>query len=215
MPSDLNTQLGQQLHNIMSLRLVLLKKNRNFEEENLVDSILTLFESYLKAGRSRPDITLMLARDFAFHALQHQQQMQQQQQMGQPSFQRQMSIPTMQGLSISAPMQQEPCQLDHMHHGEYKQQKSHSISLDSRIGSELAFQVGSCSPPTSLLRRHSGTVSITRGQSSTSISSSYERQYSNPDFSTSPHTTSAPLSRLESKIHGLPLDEDVREGLPE
>ena len=38
----------------MSLRLVLLRTNRTPGDEQLVESILTLFESYVKAGRSNP-----------------------------------------------------------------------------------------------------------------------------------------------------------------
>eukprot|EP00579_Thalassiosira_antarctica_P021181 CAMPEP_0201959344 /NCGR_PEP_ID=MMETSP0904-20121228/6338_1 /ASSEMBLY_ACC=CAM_ASM_000553 /TAXON_ID=420261 /ORGANISM="Thalassiosira antarctica, Strain CCMP982" /LENGTH=88 /DNA_ID=CAMNT_0048505001 /DNA_START=24 /DNA_END=287 /DNA_ORIENTATION=+ len=88
----------------MSLRLVLLRTNRTPDDELLVESIITLFESYVQAGRSRPDITLMLARDFAFHSIQ-------QQQLpltlnNQASFQRQMFIPSMQHLSIGASIQQ-------------------------------------------------------------------------------------------------------------
>ena len=74
MPSDHTTQLGQQVHSIMSLRLILLRTNRTPDEEHLVDSLLVLFESYLSAGRTSIDTTLMLARDFAFHSS-HVQQM--------------------------------------------------------------------------------------------------------------------------------------------
>jgi hypothetical protein len=67
MPSDSNSPLGQQLNDLMSLRLVLLRPNRNPEEQQLVDTILVLFESYLAAGRSRQDIALLVCRDFMFH----------------------------------------------------------------------------------------------------------------------------------------------------
>ncbi|KAL3791761.1 hypothetical protein HJC23_007528 [Cyclotella cryptica] len=70
MPSNDTSPLSSQLHNIMSLRLVLLRTNRTREENHLVDSMLILFESYLSANRSATDTTLMLARDFAFHNLQ-------------------------------------------------------------------------------------------------------------------------------------------------
>mmetsp|Transcript_23287 Transcript_23287/g.44133 ORF Transcript_23287/g.44133 Transcript_23287/m.44133 type:complete len:989 (+) Transcript_23287:292-3258(+) len=131
MPSDQTTPLGQQLHNIMSLRLVLLRTNRAPQDEQLVESIVTLFQSYVQAGRSRPDITLMLARDFAFHSKMQQQQQQQYQlaphnNMAQHqglNFGRQMSIPPMQHLSLGAmasqphQRQEVSCQLDHTHHG--------------------------------------------------------------------------------------------------
>ena len=75
-PLDINSALGQQIHGIMSLRLVLLRSSRTPDEEALVNTILVLYESYLQAGRPSQDIACMLARDFCFH-LQHgvQQQM--------------------------------------------------------------------------------------------------------------------------------------------
>ncbi len=75
-PLDMNSALGQQIHGIMSLRLILLRPNRTPEEEALVTTILVLYQSYLQAGRPGQDIACMLARDFCFH-LQHgfQQQM--------------------------------------------------------------------------------------------------------------------------------------------
>ena len=72
MPSDPSSSLGKQLNSIMSLRLLLLRTNRIPEEEQLVDTILVLFESYLAAGRTRQDIALLVTRDFSFH-MQHQQ----------------------------------------------------------------------------------------------------------------------------------------------
>lgn len=75
-PLDMDSALGQQIHGIMSLRLILLRPSRTPEEEALVTTILVLYESYLQAGRPSQDIACMLARDFCFH-LQHgvQQQM--------------------------------------------------------------------------------------------------------------------------------------------
>jgi len=70
MPSDPTTPLGSQIDNIMGLRFVLLKSARTPHEEQLVDSILTLHDSYVEAGRSRPEITMMLARDWQFHSVQ-------------------------------------------------------------------------------------------------------------------------------------------------
>lgn len=72
-PLDMNSALGEQIHSIMSLRLVLLRPSRTPEEEALVNTILVLYESYLQAGRPSQDIACMLARDFCFH-LQHVQQ---------------------------------------------------------------------------------------------------------------------------------------------
>lgn len=72
-PSDPNSPMGPQLQPIMSLRLILLRGSaRTTEEDHLIDTVLVLFESYLHAGRSRRDIAVMVARDFAFH-LGHQQ----------------------------------------------------------------------------------------------------------------------------------------------
>ena len=70
MPSDPTTPLGSQIDNIMGLRFLLLKSTRTSHEEQLVDSILTLHDSYVEAGRSRPEITMMLARDWQFHSVQ-------------------------------------------------------------------------------------------------------------------------------------------------
>mmetsp|Transcript_24551 Transcript_24551/g.41771 ORF Transcript_24551/g.41771 Transcript_24551/m.41771 type:complete len:726 (-) Transcript_24551:92-2269(-) len=78
MPSDYSSPLGQQINDIMSLRLVLLNSSRSPDEEQLVDSILLLFGSYLKAGRSRADISQMVTRDYAFHSTEHQRNQQQQ-----------------------------------------------------------------------------------------------------------------------------------------
>ena len=195
MPSDQSTPLGQQLHNIMSLRMILLRKNRSAEEEHLVDSILTLFGSYITVGRSRPDTTLMLARDFAFHTSTMQQQQYQQPGMplyptiGEPPvFQQQMSLPTMQQLSIGNPLTQQAgptSQLDHMHHGQ-QAQRSHSI---------ISYSEGSHVQPMAT-------------QSAGSFSSLTERNYSNPDFQVSPCSASASLTRLGSKHHQpAPLTE--------
>ena len=72
MPSDTTSPLGQQINDLMSLRLVLLRQNRTPEEQQLVDTILILFESYQAAGRSRQDIALLVCRDFMFHNEQNQ-----------------------------------------------------------------------------------------------------------------------------------------------
>ena len=68
MPSDETSQLGRQLRNLMALRFVLLQKHRGPENEQVVDSLLTLYEMYVRAGRTRADIALMLSRDFAFNS---------------------------------------------------------------------------------------------------------------------------------------------------
>ncbi len=144
MPSDESTPLGRQIHNIMSLRLILLRKTRNAEEEQLVDSILFLFDSYTKAGRSRADITLMLARDFAFHSIQNQQA--QRNQSDQQQFQRPLSVPSMQHLTLgsSLPQQSPPAQVppmiqfDHSYHG---QQNTSQVSFSNMAScSDSDFQ---------------------------------------------------------------------------
>ena len=67
-PSEMCGPLGPHLQNIMSLRMLLLRENsRTHEEEQLVDTVLVLYESYLQAGRKQADIVVMVARDFAFH----------------------------------------------------------------------------------------------------------------------------------------------------
>ena len=128
-------ELGEQIQSMMSLRMLLLKKNRDAEEEDLIDSILMLFDSYVKAGRSRPDMTLMLARDFGFHVMQHAQMQQQQ-----TAMQRQVSIPA--GMDQHQPGQHQPqeppTQLDHTHHGEQDQhQIDQCPATNTFVGSSL------------------------------------------------------------------------------
>ena len=125
-------ELGEQIQSMMSLRMLLLKKNRDAEEEDLIDSILMLFDSYVKAGRSRPDMTLMLARDFGFHVMQHAQMQQQ------TAMQRQVSISA--GLDQHQP-QEPPTHLDHMHHGE--QQDQHQIDQSDSSRPATTTFVGS------------------------------------------------------------------------
>jgi len=99
MPSDQSSPLGKQLNNIMSLRLILLRANRTPDEEQLVNTILVLFESYLAAGRARQDIALLVTRDFSFHnehsaQLSSLMQSQQQQHQHQPMQQQPFAIPS-------------------------------------------------------------------------------------------------------------------------
>merc|ERR1719253_1412347 len=73
MPShDHSSPLRNQLHNPMSLRLLLLRSDRIAEEERLVETLLAFFESYVAAGRTRPDTAFLVARDYEFH-VRHQQ----------------------------------------------------------------------------------------------------------------------------------------------
>ena len=137
MPSDISSPLGEQIQSMMSLRMLLLKKNRDAEEEDLIDSILMLFDSYVKAGRSRPDMTLMLARDFGFHVMQVAQMQQQ------TAMQRQVSFPA--GMDQHQPDQHQPQEppthLDHMHHGE--QQDQHQIDQSDSSRPATSTFVGS------------------------------------------------------------------------
>mmetsp|Transcript_2135 Transcript_2135/g.3929 ORF Transcript_2135/g.3929 Transcript_2135/m.3929 type:complete len:239 (+) Transcript_2135:65-781(+) len=231
MPSDQTTPLGQQLHNIMSLRLVLLRTNRAPQDEQLVESIVTLFQSYIQAGRSRPDITLMLARDFAFHSkMQHQLAPNNNMVLHQGlNFGGQMSIPPMQKLSLGAmasqPHQRQEisCQLDHTHHGLPRRDdvsaataavgpnpgqqntinQCHSSSVASF--SSAATAAG----PKAVTESRSGPNTIVNqchSSSVTSFSFMTERDYSSPKFQISPKS-SASLNRLESAQHPIQLDE--------
>ena len=78
MPSDQSNPAWQYLQGFMSLRLLLLRPSRSEQEQDIVNTILSSYSSYKAGGRSRPDIALMLARDFLF--LQQISQSQQQQQ---------------------------------------------------------------------------------------------------------------------------------------
>jgi hypothetical protein len=92
MPSDPTNPAFQYLQGFMSLRLLLLRSTRNEQEQDVVNTILSSYSSYKAGGRTRPDIALMLARDFMFlnpqaqqahsqHDQAHQSQMQAMQQL--------------------------------------------------------------------------------------------------------------------------------------
>lgn len=66
MPSDPTNPAFQFLQGFMSLRLLLLRSVRNEQEQDVVNTILSSYSSYKAGGRTRPDIALMLARDFMF-----------------------------------------------------------------------------------------------------------------------------------------------------
>ena len=69
MPSsdvDQTSPLGKQLNNMLLLRMLLLKPNRQSDEEELLETMLVLYESYLAAGRTRPDLAILIARDYSF-----------------------------------------------------------------------------------------------------------------------------------------------------
>lgn len=78
MPSDPSNPAFAYLQGFMSLRLLLLRSSRSDHEQDMVNTILSSYSSYKAGGRTRPDIALMLARDFMFLNQQHQPQMQQQ-----------------------------------------------------------------------------------------------------------------------------------------
>lgn len=95
MPSaaDSSSPLLQKIDTIMNLRLTLLRPNRSPEEEQLVDTLLVLFESYLSAGRSKEDTVLLVIRDYDFHT-KHSQRV--------SSMMQQQSSPML--MSMSPPM---------------------------------------------------------------------------------------------------------------
>ena len=79
MPSDPSSPAFAYLQGFMSLRLLLLRPSpSNDREQELVNTILSSYSSYKAGGRTRPDIALMLARDFMFLNQQPQKQLQQQ-----------------------------------------------------------------------------------------------------------------------------------------
>jgi len=53
-------------HEMISLRLLLLKSNRTTEEEDLVQTILASYSSYMLSGRPLHDIAAMIVRDYSF-----------------------------------------------------------------------------------------------------------------------------------------------------
>ena len=78
MPSNQNDPAFAYLQGFMSLRLRLLRPSRSETEQDVVNTILSSYSSYKDGGRTRPDIALMLARDFIFLQESKQQQTQQQ-----------------------------------------------------------------------------------------------------------------------------------------
>jgi len=72
MPSDLSSPLGAHLNSMMSLRMLLLGRSRSEEEEQLVETVLVLHESYSAAGRMSQDIAFLVTRDYNFHTQHHQ-----------------------------------------------------------------------------------------------------------------------------------------------
>jgi hypothetical protein len=66
MPSDTSSPLASSLQGLMSLRLMLLRRSRSPEEEEMVSTILGSYSSYSAGGRTKDDIAVMLARDFMF-----------------------------------------------------------------------------------------------------------------------------------------------------
>jgi hypothetical protein len=72
MPSDLSSPLGVHLNSMMCLRMLLLGRARSEEEEQLVETVLVLHESYSAAGRTSQDIAFLVTRDYNFHTQHHQ-----------------------------------------------------------------------------------------------------------------------------------------------
>jgi len=91
MPSDPSNPAFAYLQGFMSLRLLLLRASRTEQEQDLVNTILSSYSSYKAGGRTRPDIALMLARDFMF--LNQHQQPQQQVQVPQHVQMQQQQVP--------------------------------------------------------------------------------------------------------------------------
>lgn len=66
MPSDPSNPAFAYLQGFMSLRLLLLRSTRSESDQDVLNTILSSYSSYKAGGRTRPDIALMLARDFMF-----------------------------------------------------------------------------------------------------------------------------------------------------
>ena len=73
----------------MSLRLLLLRPTKTQQEQDIVNTILSSYSSYKAGGRTRPDMALMLARDFMFLNQQNQPPPAPQQMQTQPPMQMQ------------------------------------------------------------------------------------------------------------------------------
>lgn len=66
MPHDQNSPHYSYLSNFMSLRLMLLKPTPSNDELEQRGTLLSSFASYLSSGRSKVDISVMIARDYMF-----------------------------------------------------------------------------------------------------------------------------------------------------
>jgi hypothetical protein len=70
---NISSDPNQSVQDLMTLRLLLIRPQLTPEEDHLLNTVLIFYESYLTAGRTRPDIATMVVRDFSFH-FKHQQQ---------------------------------------------------------------------------------------------------------------------------------------------
>jgi len=140
--SDSNTPLGQKIHTIMNLRLTLLRPNRSLEEEQLVDTLLVLFESYLSAGRSKEDTVLLVTRDYDFH-MKHNQRV--------SSMMQQQQTPLV--MSMSPPMHPLPGPMLQGGHNQGMQTFNHS-SFDGANRSFFPGMGGYQAPPPAYLPGH-------------------------------------------------------------
>jgi len=70
MPTHRNSPYSPYLPGFTSLRLLCLKRNRTSEEEDLLNTVLESYSSYLSTGKESSEIAWMLARDYMLLAQQ-------------------------------------------------------------------------------------------------------------------------------------------------
>ena len=155
MPSNQNDPAFAYLQGFMSLRLLLLRPSRSETEQDVVNTILSSYSSYKDGGRTRPDIALMLARDFIFLQESKQQQTQQPVQVHQPvqqqqQFVQQQSYTTAQsqipppaspfGLAAASAMQQQqqqPVQYQQVNQDQYQNTSEDHDAMAANLLGEL------------------------------------------------------------------------------
>jgi hypothetical protein len=74
MPQDESSSNIQFLQSFMALRLMLLKPSRTQHENEMEETLLSSYDSYIASGRSQADIALMIVRDYVFLQQLHQPQ---------------------------------------------------------------------------------------------------------------------------------------------
>lgn len=66
MSTDISANMYTQSSDMISLRLLLLKSNRNDDEDDLVSTVVSSYTSYVLSGRASNEIAVMVTRDYIY-----------------------------------------------------------------------------------------------------------------------------------------------------